>query len=266
LDHVWWRTHLRKLPELGFVAQFGAQLGAFHEVDEHLPFLTEALGLPQGARVLDLGCGRGSYAIRLAQWGFRVTAVEESEPILGLAREAAAKRGVELELRCAPPAEIPERSVFDGALMLDFGGHPDAENAAMLRAVAAALKPGGKLVFGMHNPYYWSREPRTEHRAGEGTDVIRRYSFDFQQGAVVSRVRFIWPTGERRDLPEARYRAYTLPELRSLAGAVGLADLRISGEDEGGVPRPDRPLDALRTRFFHCVALRPVTGESGEGI
>jgi hypothetical protein len=83
---------------------------------------------------------------------------------------------------------------------------------------------------------------------------------------VQSRVRFILPSGERKDLPSARYRAYTIPELRSLVGATGLADLKIWGEDEDGMPQPDEPLDSLNTRFFHCVAMRPVTGESGEGI
>jgi SAM-dependent methyltransferase len=262
MNHVWWRTHLRKLPELGFLSQFGN----FEEVDEYMPFLTEALDLPAGGRALELGCGRGSFSIRLAQWGYQVTAVDESEPMLALARHEAEGRDANVEFRHADVRALPERSVFDGAMILDFGTLPDADNAAMMRAVAAALKPGGRLLFGTCNPYYWAREPRTEHRSLEGTDVIQRYRFEFVAGTLVSRVRCILPTGERRDLPEARYRAYTLPELRALTAATGLADLRICGEDQTGRPLPDRPVDNLRTPFFHCVALRPVTGESGEGI
>jgi hypothetical protein len=100
----------------------------------------------------------------------------------------------------------------------------------------------------------------------EGNDIIQRYHFDFTQGALVSRIRCILAGGERRVLPEAKYRAYTLPELRALVAATGLADLRVYGEDETGRPLPDHPLDNLRTPFFHCVALRPITGEGGEGI
>ncbi|HTE19694.1 MAG TPA: class I SAM-dependent methyltransferase [Armatimonadota bacterium] len=262
MNHVWWRTHLRKLPELGFLDQFGD----FNEVDDLMPFLTEALELPHGARVLDLGCGRGSFGVRLAQWGYQVTAIDDSAPMLEIARETAAQRGVEIALRQADLRSLPERSVFDGALILDFGTFSDPDNAAMMRAVAAALKPGGRVVFGTCNPYYWSREPRTEHRSMEGTDVIRRYQFDFPTGTLASRIRFIRPDGERKDLPEARYRAYTLPELRGLTGATALADLHIHGQDESGIPRPDRPLDSLRTPYFACVAIRPITGESGEGI
>jgi len=262
MNHVWWRTHLRKLPELGFLAQFGN----FEEVDEYLPFLTEVLDLPVGARVLDLGCARGSFSVRLAQWGYQVTGVDDSEALLRLAREEAALREVEVELRHADPRELPERGVFDGALMLDFGAASDADNAAMMRAVASALTQGGRLVFGTCNPYYWARAPRTEHRTIERTDVVQRYQFDFESGCLVSRVRCILPDGARRVLPEARYRAYTLPELRALTAATGLADLRVYGEDEDGRPSPGGRADNLRTPFLHCVALKPVTGESGEGI
>jgi SAM-dependent methyltransferase len=262
MKHVWWRSHLRRLPDPNLLSH----LGNFEEVDEFMPFLTEALDLPTGSRVLDLGCGRGSFSIRLAQWEYVVTAVEESEPVLAIAREEARLRDAPVEFRQADPRALPERGVFDGALLLDFGGLADADNAAVMRAVAAALKPGGKVVFGTCNPYYWAREPRTEHRAYEGTDIIQRYRFDFAAGTLSSRVRVILADGERRALPEARYRAYTLPELRSLAAATGLADLRVYGEDESGRPLPGRPVDNLRTPFFHCVALRPVHGEAGEGI
>lgn len=262
MNHVWWRTHLRKLPDLDFLGT----LGTFQEVDDLMPFLTGCLDAPAGGKILELGCGRGSFAVRFAQWGFDVTGVEESEALLAMARKAADRWEVSPELRQADLRNLPERSRYDGALMLDFGTFPDRDNADMMRAVAAALKPGGRVVFSTCNPYYWSREPRTEHRAAEGTDIIRRFNFDFNSGCLQSRVRFILPGGERRDLPSARYRAYTIPELRSLITATGLADLRIYGEDEDGMPQTEEPVDSLTTRFFHCVAIRPVTGESGEGI
>jgi SAM-dependent methyltransferase len=261
MNYIWWRTQLRKLPELGSLARFGD----FDQADSFMPFLTEALELPQAGRVLDLGCGQGSFSVRLAQWGYSVVGVEESEPVLEIARDAARHREVEVEFRKADLRSIPERSAFEGALILDFGTLSDVDNAQMMRAVAAALKAGGRVVFGTCNPYFWAREPRVEHRSLDGMDVISRFSFDFLAGTVVSRVRCVLPNGERKDLPVARYRAYTLPELRNLIAGIGLADLRIYGE-VGGRPVPDRPLDSLRTPFFHCVALRPVTGESGEGI
>jgi len=250
----------------GALALRSPRLVTANEADDYLPFLTDALELPAGGSVLELGCGRGSVLVRLAEWGYRATGVDDSAAMLELARAAAARRGVDLDLRLQGIPDLTERGVFDGALALDFGTYSDADNASVIRTVADALKPGGRLVFGTCNPYYWAREPRTEHRSIEGTDVIRTFSFDFMTGCVASRVRCILPSGERKAFPPAHYRAYTVPELRTLTSNAGLADLRIYGEDEGGRPRPDRPLDTLRTPFFHCVALRPVRGEAGEGI
>src|SRR4051794_40286594 len=143
MNQVWWRTYVRKLPELGFLAH----VGSFADVDAYMPFLTEALDFSPGASLLDLGCGRGSFSVRLAQWGYRMTAVEESAAALDIGREAARRRGVEVEFRQAPLGSLPERSAFDGALMLDFGSFADADNAQIMRTLAAALKPGGSLVF-----------------------------------------------------------------------------------------------------------------------
>jgi 2-polyprenyl-3-methyl-5-hydroxy-6-metoxy-1,4-benzoquinol methylase len=262
MKHVWWRSHLRKLPERPFLQK----IGNFNEVDEYMPFLAEALDLPTRGRVVELGCARGSFSVRLAQWGYRVAGVEEAAALLELAAEAAARNDVELELRQGDFRQITERREFDGALMLDFGAGSDAENAEMMRTVAGSLRFGGRLVFVTCNPYYWCREARAEHLTMGGADLIRRFRFDFETGSLISRVRCILAQGERRELPEARYRAYTVPELRHLVLSTGLADLRIYGEDDSGRPRPDLPLDNLRTPFFHSVALRPVTGESGEGI
>jgi SAM-dependent methyltransferase len=262
MEHVWWRTHLRKLPALGFLEKFGN----FSAVDDAMPFLIEALALPPGGRVLELGCGRGSISIRLAQWGYRVTGIDESQPMVAVALAAARRRGAEVDFRTGDLRDIPEREAFDAVLVPDFGTLSDIDNATVMRIVAASLRPGGKLVFGSCNPYFWSRGPITEHRTVGGMDIIRQHKFDFPAGRRVTTVRCILPDGERRDLPTARCRAYTLPELHSLVAATNLADLKVYGEDDRGLPRLDRPLDTLLTPHFYAVALRPVSGESGEGI
>ncbi len=262
MDHVWWRTHLRRLPELGALERFGN----FQQADDWMPFIMESLDPPPYGQVLDLGCGRGSFSVRMAQWGFAVTGVDESAPMLAVAGAAARQRGVELRLRQGELSAIPERAVFDCALILDFGTSADSANAAMVRAVAASLKPGGRVLLGSCNPYYWCGQTRTEHQSVDGMDVVSHYRFDFEAGCLRSRVRCILPDGRRMDLPPAAYRAYTLPELRTLLTAVGLADLRIYGCRDGSAPSLDQTLDPLGVAYLHCVAMKPVTGEGGEGI
>jgi SAM-dependent methyltransferase len=57
--------------------------------DQEVDFLTDALGLTPGARILDVGCGPGRHAHALAVRGFEVVGVDISERFVALAREAA---------------------------------------------------------------------------------------------------------------------------------------------------------------------------------
>jgi malonyl-CoA O-methyltransferase len=50
-------------------------------------FMRQAIGDPQGQRVLDIGCGTGRHALWLAAGGAEVTAVDFSEGMLQKARE-----------------------------------------------------------------------------------------------------------------------------------------------------------------------------------
>lgn len=262
MKHAWWRSHLRWLADPAPLARFGD----YSEVDEYLPFLTEALDAPLGSDILELGSGRGSVSIRLAQWGFRVTAVEQSETLIQMARASAERRGVSVDFRPGDAKAVTERGYFSGALIPECGLLTDLQTADLMRSTATALKPGGRLVFSTCNPYHWSRASTVEHRIAESSDVIRRFRFDFVTGRVMSRARCILASGERKDLPEVGFRAYTLPELLRLVTETGFADLKVYGEETDGRPSLRSVPDPLNTPFFHCVALKPVTGEAGDGI
>lgn len=94
-----------------------------------------------GTRVLDLACGEGRHAVAAAELGARVTGIDRDEPRLDVAREAAAARGVELELRSADlEGEWPALGTFEVVLAfnyLDRGRMPD---------LLARVAPGGVLV------------------------------------------------------------------------------------------------------------------------
>src|SRR4029453_1646091 len=52
--------------------------------------VVERLGLPRGARLLDLGCGQGRHAVPLAQLGYQVVGLDLRRPLLD---RAAARAG-----------------------------------------------------------------------------------------------------------------------------------------------------------------------------
>src|SRR5947207_15860972 len=57
-------------------------------VAELLPRVLRALHLTPN-RVLDVPCGEGTFALRMATKGYRTTAVDRSSPTLGVARGKA---------------------------------------------------------------------------------------------------------------------------------------------------------------------------------
>lgn len=67
---------------------------------------------PVKGRILDIGCGCGREAIRLAEMGYNVTAVDISEAQLEQARINAYKAGVDIEFIKVDGLNMPDRQ-FD---------------------------------------------------------------------------------------------------------------------------------------------------------
>lgn len=107
----------------------------------------------EGARVLELGCGTGSLAVRMALGGARVLAVDASEAMLTAARERVGAAGVSdrVELRRMSVMEIdalPERSFDSVVSTLVLSELSDPEVEFVLGATSRLLAPGGKLLIG----------------------------------------------------------------------------------------------------------------------
>ncbi len=102
------------------------------------PLLT--LLAPQaGERILDLGCGDGVPTAAIAAAGAAVLGVDSSAAMV----EAARARGVAARLVSAEA--LPFDNEFD-AVYSNAALHWMRDQAAVLRGVAAALRPGGRFV------------------------------------------------------------------------------------------------------------------------
>lgn len=207
--------------------------------------VVDLMEMNQPMRVLDLGCGFGRIANRLALLGHRVTGVEYLPGFLEIARAAAdpmgileARRGGSVRYLQGDMRIIDFSNQFERAIMMfnSFGYFTDDENVDILSRISRALVPGGWLGFDIGNrdglmlnfhPHYVTEK--------DGDLMINRFNFDVTTGRL-SNQRIIIRDGVRKDLPFS-IRLYSVTEIRALLDQTGFDLTRMYGEWDG------RPLE-----------------------
>ena len=142
------------------------------------PTVLQLLDLQAGEAVLDIGCGNGALARRLAEQGARVVAFDFSAELIRLAKARS-------------PADSPEVryhiiDATDEAAMLELGvGRFNAVTCTMtlmdiptidplFRAAERLLRAGGRFIFSTQHPAFNSNNPifvqEKEDRAGVVSD------------------------------------------------------------------------------------------------
>ena len=211
------------------------------EARKQVDFLTQTLGCKPPTDVLDLGCGDGRHSLELARRHFRVTGLDLSEELLTRARERATAAGLAIHFHQGDMRDIPFESTFDLVVnfFTSFGYFDsDAENTRVLRAIARALKPGGRFLMDYLNrssvihslkPHDLKEENgrRIEQNRwisgnpdvpGEPVRINKRVTIEDEQG--------------KREYEES-VRMYTLDELTSMLMDAGIEIERTFGDFNG---------------------------------
>lgn len=122
--------------------------------DREVDLIWRLLGLEPGMEVLDLACGHGRIANRLADRGARVTGLDATPMFLERARADARARGVDVEYVEGDMRELPWEGGFDAIVnwFTAFGYFDDdAEDRRVLDAAHRALRPGGSFLIENNN-------------------------------------------------------------------------------------------------------------------
>ena len=138
------------------VDQWARQLGHVRDAVRQSVVAAQLDGvLPDGpARVLDVGCGQGTQALRLARLGHTVTGLDLSPELLARFRAALDAEPEQVRRRVTlvegPGESAASVGAFDLVLCHGVLMYLDSDDE-MLAALAGALTPGGRLSLLVRN-------------------------------------------------------------------------------------------------------------------
>jgi cyclopropane-fatty-acyl-phospholipid synthase len=187
-----------------------------------LDAILDAAGVVSGSRVLDIGCGWASLAIRAAQRGAWVTAITIASQQALLAQRRIADAGVSDRVQVALRDYRDQIGVFDAVLsveMIEAVG--EKYWPVYFDVIERRLAPGGKAVvqaivmphermLATRNTFTWVQkyifpgglipsveviEQVTAQHTGLQVDVLRHMGLDYARTLRIWRNRFIehWP-------------------------------------------------------------------------
>jgi SAM-dependent methyltransferase len=209
----------------------------------------ETLGLREGDEVLDVPCGHGRIANRLALRGARVTGVDADPLFLEHARADAAARGVEVDYVQGDMRELPWVDRFDAAVnwFTSFGYFEDEANRAWLETVRRTLKVGARLAIDVHSRdvFMRNRVPASVFER-DGDLVVDQHSFDIETGREETERWMIRGGHVRKTGFSVRF--YTYTELRDLLLSVGFSSVAGVGHDGKPLTLESRRMIVIATR------------------
>ena len=124
---------------------------------EYLQDCIKRHDLNKNIKALDIGCGGGFMSESLAQLGFAVTGIDQSQTTLEYATQHAAQQGLDIDYCHAQAESLPyPDKTFDLVCVCDVLEHvSDLEQA--IKEASRVLKPGGMFFFDTINRTLKSR-------------------------------------------------------------------------------------------------------------
>lgn len=218
--------------------------------DAEAAFLAEELAVAPPARLLDVPCGDGRLATRLAARGYAMTGVDIAAENIAACRSLT-PAGAQAEWIEADMQRLPVAGPFDGAYCCgnSFGYLDYQAQQEFLGRVAAALRPGARFVVDASvaaDTLLPSLEERSWYEAG-GIHFLIENHYVPSESRLDTTCTFLW--AGQQEVRRFSHFVYTVAEIRRLLAAAGLKTIAFYG----GIDRT--PLDA-KSRMTLLVAER----------
>jgi SAM-dependent methyltransferase len=192
-------------------------------------------GLQPHTRVLDLACGHGRIANRLAAKGARLVGLDLTALFLDHARRDAKARHVDVDFIQGDVRNLPWSAEFDVVVSwyTPFGYFDDEVNRDILRQLRGVLRPHGQLLLELaHAPSLMRHfAPVTVLRRGNDV-MVSEHRYDALTGRLNTNRTVIYAESVRTVTYSARLFAF--PEVRDWLVAAGFT--KVEGYDIAGEP------------------------------
>jgi SAM-dependent methyltransferase len=210
--------------------------------DRQTELIWRLLELEPGAEVLDLACGHGRIANRLAARGARVTGLDADELFLARAREGGADvEYVHGDMRSLPWAE-PR---FDAVVLwfTAFGYFDEAANAGVLRGIRRVLREGGRLLMDVnHLPWVLAHFRNQSWLRRDADAALDEYEWQPRTSTMTTRRTYL-RAGAVREI-SYDVRMYMPAELSALLVGAGFSRVDLLNLDGEPLTADDRRLIA----------------------
>lgn len=130
--------------------------GPYERLPEHytplLDHLARAAAPRPGEKVLDVACGTGALATRLATSGAAVTGLDLAPALIDTANRLAAAHGLRIDYQVGDAENMPFPDASFDVVASSVGSMFAPDHAAVARELARVCRPGGRLVLGHWSP------------------------------------------------------------------------------------------------------------------
>lgn len=237
----------RRMLNLHLSQDHDAASRRFEVIDRHVRWIHTQVLERKPARILDLGCGPGLYASRLAMLGHRCVGIDFSPASITYARE----RAVEEDLECVYIQEDIRTVDYGGEydlVMLIFGEFNvfrPGEARNILRKAHRALVPGGSLLLEPHTlevVIEMGKRPPSWYSAEQGlfSDephlCLQENFWDAGEKVAIERYYVVDATTGLVRRHSASTQAYTDEEYRSMLVESGFGEVEfyksLSGDED----------------------------------